>query len=187
MDFATFLASQSSNQPPAEVSGPLAALWWAKRGDWDRAHGIVQDDGSREAAWVHAYLHRVEGDEGNAGYWYRRAKEPECTSSSEAEWEDIARYLCEGRVSAAKSQEFCAEIIETMRTQFRISHGEATRRLHALWDGRDLTHLPVILFHETPEYWANQMYFGPDSSWWICGEERTRQNLPPLKPWPLPE
>ena len=52
---------------------PLAALWWAAKGNWDEAHKIVQDEETADAAWVHAYLHRVEGDLGNAGYWYRRA------------------------------------------------------------------------------------------------------------------
>lgn len=75
----------------------MAALWWAKRGDWDRAHGIVQDDGSAAAAWVHAYLHRVEGDLGNAGYWYRRAGKPVTEVAPEAEWEQIVRELL-GRI-----------------------------------------------------------------------------------------
>ena len=57
--------------------GPqLAALWWAAKGDWDRAHKIVQDESDANSAWVHAYLHRVEGDLGNAGYWYRQAGQP---------------------------------------------------------------------------------------------------------------
>jgi hypothetical protein len=51
-------------------------LWWAQKGDWDRAHRTVQDDESADAAWVHAYLHRVEGDLPNAGYWYRTAGKP---------------------------------------------------------------------------------------------------------------
>ena len=58
------------------MSAPLAALWWAKKGDWDKAHRLVMDEQSAEAAWVHAYLHRVEGDLGNAGYWYRQAHKP---------------------------------------------------------------------------------------------------------------
>jgi hypothetical protein len=80
-------------QPPAGLAPLLRALWLDGRGDWDGAHGIAQDDDSREAAWVHAYLHRKEGDEGNAGYWYRRAGRAPFSGSLEDEWEAIARML----------------------------------------------------------------------------------------------
>ncbi len=79
--------------PPNQLSPALEALWWAAKGDWNRAHGLVQDDPSREAAWVHAYLHRVEGDLGNAGYWYRTAGRPAASGSLEVEWEAIAAAL----------------------------------------------------------------------------------------------
>ena len=62
-------------------------------GDWDRAHKIVQDDSSPEAAWVHAHLHRVEGDLANARYWYARAGKPEATGGLDEEREEIARAL----------------------------------------------------------------------------------------------
>ena len=52
---------------------PLCALWWAGNDNWDKAHRIVMDENGRDCAWVHAYLHRVEGDLDNAGYWYRQA------------------------------------------------------------------------------------------------------------------
>jgi len=67
----------------------IEALEIERAGDWDQAHCIVQDINTPEAAWVHAYLHRVEGDPGNAAYWYRRAGKPECTASLEDEWEQI--------------------------------------------------------------------------------------------------
>ena len=73
MNAADFIASLEGAAPAPELNAPLAGLWWAAKGDWDRAHTIVQDERSSDAAWVHAYLHRVEGDLGNAGYWYRRA------------------------------------------------------------------------------------------------------------------
>jgi hypothetical protein len=76
----------SDDAPPSTLSAPLAALWWAKKGEWDRAHKIVQDETTGEAAWVHAYLHRVEGDLGNAGYWYRQAQEPPARGDLDAEW-----------------------------------------------------------------------------------------------------
>lgn len=90
---AAYIGSLDGAAPPPDLSAPLAALWWAAKGDWDQAHRIVQDESSREAAWVHAYLHRVEGDLGNAGYWYRQAGRPVATDSLEAEWQRIADTL----------------------------------------------------------------------------------------------
>lgn len=90
---AAYIASLDSGAPAQDLSAPLAGLWWAAKGDWDQAHRIVQDDSSREAAWVHAYLHRVEGDLGNAGYWYRQAGQPTAKDSLQAEWERIAATL----------------------------------------------------------------------------------------------
>ncbi|WP_439367039.1 hypothetical protein ACNJYD_16895 [Bradyrhizobium sp. DASA03005] len=93
VNVADFIASLGGAAPAPDLSAPLAGLWWAAKGDWDRAHTIVQDESSREAAWVHAYLHRVEGDLGNAGYWYRQAGQPAARDSLEAEWERIAATL----------------------------------------------------------------------------------------------
>ena len=93
MNVAAFIASLDGAAPAPDLNAPLAGLWWAAKGDWDRAHKIVQDESSREAAWVHAYLHRVEGDLGNAGYWYRQAGQPTAKDSLEAEWERIATAL----------------------------------------------------------------------------------------------
>jgi hypothetical protein len=85
--------SLSQRIPPDALSAPLAALWWAKKGDWDKAHRIVMDDSGAAAAWVHAYLHRAEGDLGNAGYWYRRAGKPAAAGALEAEWSAIVAAL----------------------------------------------------------------------------------------------
>ena len=93
MNVAQFKASLSAAAPAPQLGAPLAALWWAARGDWDQAHRIVQDEETSQAAWVHAYLHRVEGALGNAGYWYRRTGKPAATGSLEAEWEAIASTL----------------------------------------------------------------------------------------------
>ena len=92
-----FRASLSGTAPAPSVEPPLAALWWAAKGDWDKAHTIVMNEESADAAWVHAYLHRVEGDLGNAGYWYRRAGQPAAQDSLEAEWERIVSALLGGR------------------------------------------------------------------------------------------
>ena len=95
MRLADLKASLSRAAPAPSLGFPLAGLWWAAKGDWDKAHKIVQDDPTREAAWVHAYLHRVEGDLGNAGYWYRQAGQPVAKDTLEAEWERIASALIE--------------------------------------------------------------------------------------------
>jgi hypothetical protein len=92
-----FRASLSGTAPVSGLEPPLAALWWAAKGQWDAAHKIVQDEDTVDAAWVHAYLHRVEGDLGNAGYWYRRAGQPAAKDSLEAEWERIVSALLGGR------------------------------------------------------------------------------------------
>ena len=88
-----FRASLTDSAPAEGLAPPLAALWWAAKGQWDQAHRIVQDESDANSAWVHAYLHRVEGDLGNAGYWYRRASQPAATDSLEAEWERIVSAL----------------------------------------------------------------------------------------------
>ena len=86
----------SSVAPDGGLTPPLAALWWAAKGKWDEAHKIVQDEETADAAWVHAYLHRVEGDLGNAGYWYRRAQKPVAQDALDVEWERIVSALLEG-------------------------------------------------------------------------------------------
>jgi len=91
-----FKSSLSGAAPSPGVAPPLAALWWAAKGEWARAHEIVQDEAGVDAAWVHAYLHRVEGDLGNAGYWYRRAGKAVATGPVEAEWERIAAAFLQG-------------------------------------------------------------------------------------------
>ena len=79
--------------PESGLAPPLAALWWAAKGNWDAAHKIVQDESDANSAWVHAYLHRVEGDLSNAGYWYRQASRPIAKDSLETEWERIVSVL----------------------------------------------------------------------------------------------
>jgi hypothetical protein len=90
---AEFKASLSGAAPAPDLDAPLAALWWAAKGNWDQAHKIAQDEETVEAAWVHAYLHRVEGDSANAGYWYRQAGKPVASGSLETEWDRITSAL----------------------------------------------------------------------------------------------
>ncbi len=96
MSFAEFAASVTGDaQPPANVSGALAALWHDARGDWHRAHTLAQEDRSESGAWVHAYLHRKEGDLSNASYWYEHARRsrPADDVTLEMEWQQIVREL----------------------------------------------------------------------------------------------
>lgn len=93
VDLAAFRATLAECEPPGGMPPLLKALWHAAKGEWDTAHGIAQDDRSAEGAWVHAYLHRVEGDEGNAGYWYSRAGKPHCRKNLDDEWTQIAEAL----------------------------------------------------------------------------------------------
>jgi hypothetical protein len=99
VDCVSFTRSLAGASPPEAVSAPLTALWWAARGEWDRAHRLVQEEDSPDAAWVHAYLHRVEGDLSNARYWYCRAKRPTATGALEYEWDEIVRELLKGEGS----------------------------------------------------------------------------------------
>ena len=93
MTLDMFRQSLAADQPPADELA-LQALWWAGKGDWDRAHGCAQQrEGDPSCDWVHAYLHRVEGDLGNAGYWYRRAGKPVANGPLPAEWDTIAAAL----------------------------------------------------------------------------------------------
>jgi hypothetical protein len=88
------------SQPPKDMTKPLQALWWIKKGqlrvgpEWDQAHAIVQSmEGVTEFDWVHALLHWIEADMGNADYWYRRAGKKRATASVSAEWQHIAATL----------------------------------------------------------------------------------------------
>jgi hypothetical protein len=87
--------SLDANEPPAGLTHAIAGSWWDAKGDWTRAHESAQQDEGVEGSWVHAYLHRKEGDQHNAAYWYRRAGKPVCRESLDAEWLSIVRDLLE--------------------------------------------------------------------------------------------
>ena len=93
MNFEEFKSSLSASSPPAQLSQPLQALWHAGKGDWEAAHMIAQEIRSETGSWIHAYLHRKEGDLGNASYWYHRANKPVAKNSLEEEWEQITKAL----------------------------------------------------------------------------------------------
>jgi hypothetical protein len=93
MDIAAFRASLALASAPPGLTQAQRALWLDAKGDWDAAHDAAQADEGEAGDWVHAYLHRKEGDAGNAAYWYRRARKPICKTSLDEEWEGIATAL----------------------------------------------------------------------------------------------
>ena len=97
MTLAEFKESIRRAEPPLELTAPLLALWHDGRSDWDAAHQVAQDIDSPDGAWIHAYLHRKEGDLANAAYWYQRAKKPECRDSLDAEWASIVTAMLADR------------------------------------------------------------------------------------------
>lgn len=93
IDFPTFRESLTLDEPPDGLSFALQALWWDAKGDWDKAHECAQAHDDAAGMSVHAYLHRKEGDQDNAGYWYRRCRKPAATVTLDEEWEELARAL----------------------------------------------------------------------------------------------
>jgi hypothetical protein len=93
MTLAEFKRSVSKAKPPPGLAPALAALWWEAKGDWERAHALVMDERAKDCAWIHAYLHRVEGDLGNARYWYGQAGKAPPTGRLRAERDSIAGAL----------------------------------------------------------------------------------------------
>lgn len=93
MSFEEFKSSLSTGKPPDELAPLLRAMWFAGRNDWNTAHEIAQEINTNDGSWVHAYLHRVEGDLGNASYWYSCAGKPVSRVSLDEEWDQITRAL----------------------------------------------------------------------------------------------
>lgn len=93
MEFTEFLKSAEGNAPPQGLSLCLTALWHDAKGDWTTAHSSIDSTEERDAYWVHAYLHRKEGDIWNADYWYRRAGKTRPSVTIDEEWAAIAKAL----------------------------------------------------------------------------------------------
>jgi len=93
MNLDEFKSSLAGEAPPTAVSTPLQALWWEAKGDWHRAHDLLQSESDAAGSWVHAYLHRKEPDLANAAHWYRRAGKPVADARYEDEWEAIVTAL----------------------------------------------------------------------------------------------
>ena len=96
MDLVAFRASLASDRPPPGLAVALQGLWWEIKGDWDAALRCAQQQEDEAGAWVHAYLHRREGDASNAAYWYRRARQPVACGSLDEERDAIAKALLGG-------------------------------------------------------------------------------------------
>lgn len=94
MELSEFITSTDQNLPPSGLSQHLESLWWDAKGDWEKAHHladrVISDS---EGDWIHAYLHRKEGDSFNAGYWYNRAGKPRFTGTLDEEWKQLVQYF----------------------------------------------------------------------------------------------
>src|ERR1700751_2098564 len=93
MTLQEFRESLLRTAPPDGLHLALMGLWWDAKGDWRKAHESAQQDEGPAGSWVHAYLHRKEGDQGNAAYWYRRAGKPVCREPLDKEWIKIVSEL----------------------------------------------------------------------------------------------
>ena len=93
MTVAEFRESTTRPEPPSDLAPALLALWHDGHADWEEAHQVAQAIEGPDGAWIHAYLHRKEGDLANAGYWYRRAGKPECRETLDSEWASIVTAM----------------------------------------------------------------------------------------------
>ena len=93
MNLKDFKASLDQDAPPKDLGLALQAMWHQAKGDWDTAHRLAQSQDDGIGAWVHAFLHRVEGDSSNAAHWYRQAGKPVSSARLSEEWEEIASSL----------------------------------------------------------------------------------------------
>ena len=97
--FVQFEQSLNQELPSSDLTPLLKSLWYAGKKDWTNSHNIVEQINSLESSWIHAYLHRWEGDEWNANYWYSKAKRNMPTISLDEEWKHIVRFLLDNEPS----------------------------------------------------------------------------------------
>lgn len=93
MNLSEFKRTIEQKEPPANLSVYLTALWYDAKGNWDKAHQLIQDVEDKNASVIHAYLHRKEGDIANADYWYRHSGKKRKDISLEKEWEELVSEL----------------------------------------------------------------------------------------------
>ena len=96
MTLEEFRKTLKRDEPPRHLDIALSALWWDAKGNWKQSHEVAGQDEGPAAAWVHAYLHRKEGDASNANYWYTRADKEPSRAPLEQEWTEIAEALLDG-------------------------------------------------------------------------------------------
>lgn len=121
MTLNEFRKSLIANEPPVGLSLALVGLWWDAKGDWKRAHESAQQDEGVEGSWVHAYLHRKEGDLGNAAYWYSRAGKPVCRESLDAEWIGIVKAMSSRSVKQPLGSHHSMSYVQPIETTFSSS------------------------------------------------------------------
>ena len=102
MTISDFKASLRDSHPPRKINSLLEALWYDGKGDWQSAHEIAQEIHTDNGSWIHAYLHRKEGDQGNASYWYHMANRSFPTVTLEEEWEELVEAFLVKTKAAAK-------------------------------------------------------------------------------------
>jgi hypothetical protein len=95
MNYSEFIASLNKQEPPQGISPILSALWYDGKGNWEASHNVAQDIHNTDGSWVHAYLHRKEGDLSNARYWYAMAGKPESKLSLKDEWHELVKSFCD--------------------------------------------------------------------------------------------
>lgn len=93
MQFETFQQSIKAATPPVNLTVCLLAMWYDGQGDWKKAHSLVDSLEDDTACWVHAYLHRKEGDTWNADYWYRKAGRKRPDIGLQQEWDLIVKAI----------------------------------------------------------------------------------------------
>ena len=93
MEYDKFIKLTKASNPPTLITGVHLALWYALKNNWDKAHNIIQDINDETASWIHAYLHRIEGDIGNAHYWYARANKEPSNNSLQSELDEIIQSV----------------------------------------------------------------------------------------------
>ncbi len=98
MYFDEFKTSLTADFPPAKAGRELKALWWDAKGNWEKAHRLVKEMNNSSASWVHAYLHRKEGDLSNASFWYTNAGRSMPEVSASEEWDEIVRAILEDEI-----------------------------------------------------------------------------------------
>jgi hypothetical protein len=134
MDLTQFRATTAASAPPEGMSLALQTLWWDAKGDWNRAHQCAQQDEGKTGAIVHAYLHRKEGDQRNAGGWYSRAGRPPATVSLEEEWQSLADEMLTRQETAG-----ARAAMDGFMAAFNARDSEAIR---TRW-----FHFPHVRFH----------------------------------------